>query len=171
MRPAFVRLSLVLVVTLGLAVVAVACGGGSDSLTLEEYFEELVAIDTEFSERAEELDAGLSETEDLDVIREALDDFLAVLDDFIAELEGLEPPDEAQEAHDEAVQAAQDFRDELDTVVESTEGAEDADAFFESASSEELTTASQAFTDTCLALEGLATETDITADLDCDEAE
>ena len=97
-------------------VMAVACGGGSGAMSLEEYFDELQRLDDDFSQTQDELDEEYTDKLDVDEFSEEVgDDFQAYFastrgaaEDFAGELEGLEPPEEAEEAHNDAIEQYND---------------------------------------------------------------
>ena len=73
-----------------------ACGGG---LSLTEYAGELESAATEMNSRLDELDAQLSETGDLEEIKEYARERVAARYTFVAVLEELEPPNELSDLH------------------------------------------------------------------------
>ena len=85
-------------VALSLALVLVACGGGT--LTLSEYGEQGEQLVIDVSQRVDALDAELeSEDQTLDSVRAYWDRRVEARRDFSEGLEALEPPEEAAELH------------------------------------------------------------------------
>ena len=85
-------------VALSLALVLVACGG--ETLTLSEYGEQGEQLVIEVSQRVDALDAELeSEDQTVDSVRAYWDERVQARSDFSEGLEALEPPDEAEELH------------------------------------------------------------------------
>lgn len=76
-----------------------ACGGG---LSLADYAGELEAAVTEMNARLDELDARLSDTREIEEIKEYARDRVAARYAFVGILEGLEPPGEVSELHSAA---------------------------------------------------------------------
>ena len=73
-----------------------ACGGG---LSLTDYAGELESAVSEMNGRLDELDAELSETGDLEEIKEYARARVAVRYRFVAVLDELEPPSEVSDLH------------------------------------------------------------------------
>ena len=85
-------------VALSLALVLVACGGGT--LSLSEYGEQGEQLVIDVSQRVDALDAELgSEDQTLDSVRAYWDQRVEARRDFSEGLEALEPPEEATELH------------------------------------------------------------------------
>jgi hypothetical protein len=85
-------------VALSLALVLVACGGGT--LTLSEYGEQGEQLVVDVSQRVDALDAELeSEDQTLESVRAYWDQRVEARKDFSEGLEALEPPEEATELH------------------------------------------------------------------------
>jgi hypothetical protein len=167
MRMPPVRVLAALVVLALLGVATAGCGGGSDSLTLEEYFTRVDQADTDFQEESDALDERASTLEPANVgeARDLLDELLDIFEGFIDDLDGIEPPDDVKEAHDDAVEglrsAVAAFRDALD------ESGDDAsvDEFFSNLDPAAFDDATRG----CLRLEEIASQHDISLDLDCGE--
>ena len=159
---------MVAVAIIGAATLGVACSDDGDALTLEEYFEELQALDDRFEEESAQLDAAF-DTEDLDEIKSAFDAGTTAAGEFVDGIDALEPPDEAQEAHDEAVAAGTEFVDALETFNDEVQDAESTEALSE-IDFAAIGDASERFTAACLDLEGVAVENSIEVDLNCEES-
>ena len=85
-------------VALSLALVLVACGGGT--LTLSEYGEQGEQLVIEVSQRVDALDAALeSDDQTVDSVQAYWDERVEARRDFSEGLAALEPPDEAAELH------------------------------------------------------------------------
>jgi hypothetical protein len=154
-----------------LGVAAAPACGGSDTLTLEEYFEELEELENEADERSteieEEADEIFGSAEDFDEIRgdfqDFIDDIRGVFEDFLDGVRDLNPPEEVEEDHDEAVEAFEAVLDEFDGLKESVD---DADSF-EDIDSEAFDEADAQLTEACEKLQAAADDNDIDVDLNC----
>ncbi len=163
---------------LAFGVIAGGCiGGGGSGLTLAEYFQKLDALDNTQSEQSDALDAKLeSDTADLEeaeavaLVQETVPEFIPIFQGFIDEASALEPPDEVEDAHNEALEALRDFVAVFQGIIgddlAKASSFEDLEAAFTSA---EFSAADGRLTEACLALERVATDHDITVDLDCEE--
>ena len=152
---------------------AVACGGGSGAMSLEEYFEELQQLDDEFSQTQDELDEEYTDKLDVDEFSDEVgDDFQAYFastrgaaGDFVGELEGLEPPEEAEEAHNAAVEQ---FNDCLTDTENTADDIGDAESFEEiSEILNESTGSCEDTTESCNELQSVADENDVDVNLSC----
>jgi hypothetical protein len=143
--------------------------GGGNELTLEEYFEKLEAASDTFTEETDAIAEDLSDTEDLDEIRDGFGKLPALVDDFVGEMEDLNPPEEAQDAHDAAVEAGGEFRDAVDGVLEELEDVDAVEELSEVLDGDEVTSADEAFSAACRDLQDLADDNDIDVNLDCEE--
>lgn len=157
-----------------------ACGGGSNALTLEEYFEELQDIDDAQQERSDEAEEELDDAipDDIapddeldDDTRETLQDGLRAqqdtLDEFTDDLDGLEPPEEVEDLHNELVDILREGSDRLSDVIDEAGEAETLEEFFEGFTDIESDFARA--DEICRELEQIAADEDIDVDLDCDE--
>lgn len=174
----------ILAATVLLAVVAigaVACSDdSSDTLSLEEYFQKIDSVqndvDAGFATQeasASEPAADASGEEIAAFYRDNITTNAELLRDGAKALDDVEPPDEAAEAHAAIVAALNAAADALDTGAEGIPDSatmEELDALGETIfNSEELNAAFQGITDTCNALEQIATDNGIEVDLACDE--
>ena len=175
-------LVLALIGAMALSLGAVACssddddgGNGGGELTLEAFFGELEEAALAWDDRAAELDSDAdanftdadSDEEQVQVFTEFIDDGKTALDDFVDDLEGIDAPAEAEELLSDAVTAGNELSDMFDnvlTVLDTVETFADATALMEGPG---LVAASDAFSGTCTALQTLATDNNITADLRC----
>ena len=171
------RVRWLLLLGAGLAVVLAlgACGGGGERLSAEDYFKKLEAISNDTSEKesavqpSEEETANQTPEELKQTAIEFLNSTAAILEEGAKKAEDLNPPDDIQGAHDNAVQRlkgeAKTFRDfaiELKNVP--PEGVED---FFSSKVFVKSTFTP--FWLACLALQKIADDRSIDADLRCTE--
>jgi len=181
MKIRYLVLAMIGVVALSLG--AVACssddddgdGSGGGELTLAEFFSELEEAALAWDDRAAELDSQAeadfdsadSDEEQVQVFTEFIDDGKTALDDFVDDLEGLNAPAEAEELLSNAVTAGNELSDMFDnvlTVLDTVETFADATALMDGPG---IVAASDAFSGACTALDTLATENGITADLRC----
>jgi hypothetical protein len=153
-------------ISLGFAVVA--CGGGGGSLSLDEYFQKVDALDQESADRTDELDRDFESAEDVDEARDLIAELIAVSDDFRDGLAGLDAPDEAADAQAKALEGFDAFIAELTAALEDAGDATTVDDLYEALLSIDEAGINQA-TEACLELEEIASENGIDVDLDCGE--
>lgn len=158
----------------GAGLFAVSCGGdgGGGTLTLEEFFAEVKALDNEFETRSGEIDAEfeeLSEEEALDQGPDLLGRQAELVGDFIDGLSKLDPPEEAADLLEEAVSAGRNVADTFDGLVAELEGAQSLDDLFSFFEDPDFTAARGRFSQVCYDAEQLAADNDITIDLNCEE--
>jgi hypothetical protein len=168
---------LAMAVVLGSGVLLVSgCTSGDSSLSLEEYFAELGALQEraasqfeQASELPEDDSALLMDEANLPLLKEVNALVPTVLSDMLDRLETLDPPSEAEEAHTAMVAALAEADSLLDDAGETLDGAQTIAEF--TALSEELDAtlapAFARFDDACFDLMLLAAENNITAELDC----
>ena len=171
------RVRWLLLLGAGLAVVLAlgACGGGGERLSAEDYFKKLEAISNDTSEKesavqpSEEETANQTPEELKQTAIEFLNSTAAILEEGAKKAEDLNPPDDIQDAHEAAINGFKaeartftDFADELQDVAP-----EDVEDFFNSKVFVESTFA--ASRQACLALQGVADDRNIDADLRCTE--
>lgn len=151
---------------------AAACGGGSDQLTMEEFFTRVQTLDDQFSEDGDALDARFNDLTADSSVEDATDlfnDQIDLIDAFVEDLADLNAPPEAQAVQDEAVTAGREvvqaFRDALDEASD----AETIDDFAVIFNSDELNTTFDRFDQACVAAETMAIDNGITVDYSCGE--
>ena len=175
MKTRIAFLALVAGLTLAFGILAAACGdgdgdgGGDGGLTLEEYFQQLETLSTKLDDDAGALGEQMQATQDVEEGKAIFAQFVGVLEAFVADLEALDAPDEAQAAHDEAVAAGSAFLAEFQSAVDASQDATTFEEIFAATESEGFTGADEAFTATCVAMEGIATDNSITVDLGCED--
>lgn len=169
-------------VVLATAALGAACNddGGKTTLSLDEYFQQLDAIqeqaDATFA--TEEASTGepaadASGEELAAFLRDNLSSTVDVVRAAAADVDDLEPPDEAADANSDFVEAINSTGDALDAVVDSIPDTltlaelENADTTF--FNSDELNAADEQFATACNALEQVASDNGITVDLACEE--
>jgi hypothetical protein len=167
MRNTIVRAVTMIGAALAVMVALSACGGGGDSMTLEEYFAALEEADTKFSQETDAVFEGVTDPEDVDAIRDAFSGLPDVVDEFVNELDDINPPDEAEDAHERAVDAGNAFVDVLRDTVGEVGDAETAEELFAATESEAFTEADDAFESACLDLLAVAEENNISVSLNC----
>jgi len=174
MKTRSLLLALIAGAVIALAVGAVACGGGEE-LTLEEYFQKLVDIDKQHEAEAQplrdQLNASLNGLGDeIEVpagVRDALRSLVASQDNVGKALSDLTPPAEAKDAHKEAAASITAEGEALAKVIGQLDDAKtvgDLNHLFEG---DEITKADERRSTACVALQQIATDNAIQADLNC----
>ena len=169
-------LALIAALLLTVGALAAACGG-KDSLTLEEYFQQLDALHDTADERSEEL----SEAFDVELAAAASEeDALAVLEDFLKStrplsstfvdgLSDLNPPAAVEELHNEYVDGSAELVASIEEVIDrfdDLDGVADLDGLFEESG---FIQAGERLDETCAALQDIADKNEIDIDLDCED--
>lgn len=148
-----------------------ACGGG-ETLTLEEYFDQLEAASVEFSTRSDAADTELTESADpVGDAQRIIPEFVEILGDFVEDLKGISPPDEVAGEHEVAVESGEAALSALREVVGVVEGIEDLTGLGELFEGPEMTAfgaAGERFEANCDALQGIADREGLEVDLRCD---
>ena len=169
------KLRLLPLALIALLLLAFAAGcGGEDSLTLEEYFQQLEALTAAAEERGAEfedainaeLDAAISEEERLAVFEDALRNAQPIFTTFVDGLNDLNPPAAVEELHNEFVDESAELAASLEEVLNEfgdQDFAADLNLFEESS----LSQAGDRFDKACAALQDFAAENEIDVDLDC----
>jgi hypothetical protein len=109
---------------LGAAALIAGCGGGSDSLSAEEFRQQADAICAEGEARTDALTAPTTPEEVLPFLQTGL----PLADEQRERLAELDPPDDLQAAFDEAQDLNQQRRDLLQQAVDRIEAGEDPEA-------------------------------------------
>lgn len=171
---------------LSLGLVAAACGDDDSRpgraqptlgplLSLQEYYDEVAALDGAFAQRSRALNAGLEQQKaDIESPEEAFDlarQFIGARTDVIESLSAgvaaLTPPGELAEAHGAVVSGSDGllvaFTKLVDRLSEVT-SAETLDALL---ADDQLEAASVALQQACSALQALADENSMNVELDC----
>jgi len=168
------------VLLLGLGALGAGCGlsGGSDAISLDEYFQKIDEVqennDATFATQeasAEEPSADATGEELAQFLRDSVTASAATLHDSGAAAGDIEPPDEVADAHADVVAAINDAADALDGIADSipdslTLAELEQGTFFDS---EDLNAAFDSLATACNTLEEIATANNITVDLACDE--
>jgi len=154
-----------------------ACGGDSEALTLEEYFERLAELDAEFEENTDALDAQLNEDfesiepDDFEAASALFVDFfdeaVAEVERFVDEMDGLDPPAEIEDLHDAAVEAGREVANALEGLTETVREADSEEEFAALETDSSFEQASATFDESCVDLQDVADENEIEIDLDC----
>jgi hypothetical protein len=161
-------------VVIGVAAIAFAACGGSDAMTLEEYFEEFQTTNNEFEERADKLFEEVDDT-DPDALKQAFRDTPPLIDEFIDELQAMDPPSEAADAHNEAVEAGRVLVQEYEAFVEDfddTDGSlDELLEVLEGIETSALGDALEEFGTACEQLQTIADDNEIEVDLECEDTQ
>jgi hypothetical protein len=157
----------------GAALGAIACNDDGESLTLEEYFQEVDRIDNESTERFDAIFETVGDETDVDGFRNAFKEFAPALEDVAGDFDDLNPPDEAKDQHDDMATALNAFSDKANEIADGVDDIEasNADEFFTAIDEQGFTEAADAFDAVCLELQQLAADNNITVDLDCSDDE
>ena len=154
-------------------------GGGDDDddeeLTLEEYFERVQEISTDFTGEInanEDAFADVVDDEDadeddrFDAFKELFRKNVDAANDWLVEAHGLSPPEEVADLHDDFIEELRTFVDTLENIADELD---DVESFEEVASvfQANVELDAGAFERTCLALEQAAADNGFTLDLDC----
>jgi hypothetical protein len=163
---------------LAFAGLTAACNDdGGGGLTLEEYFQQIDAIQNDNDAQFAELEGSANEpaedpTEEelAQLFKDSLSSSAAILTDSAEAAADIDAPDEVADEHDEIVAAINELVDAVEAVeVPDTltfeELAQSDSTFF---SGQELNDAFDHLTTACNALEAIAADNGITVDLACD---
>ena len=161
-----------------IALLAVAGGwacndDGGDDLTLEEYFQRVDEIDNDSTERIDAVFNGITDENDVEQFRDAFKDFAPIIDDVASDFDDLDPPDEAKDKHDAMASALNAFSDKASEIADGVDDIEAStpDEFFGTIGDQGFDAASDTFTAACVDLQQLATDNNITVEIDCSEEE
>ena len=169
----FLRLAFPAILLAAMAAFAAACGGSGETLTLEEYFQRLDAVDNEADERGQAIEDEFPQAfEEPKPTQEFINSLTALVRDFVDGLEQIDPPAQVEDAHNEAAAAGTDLAQVLEEAAPQLESVESAseledvigDVFAENS---EFAAADERFTNSCVALQQIADDNDIDVDLDC----
>ena len=160
---------------LAFAATAVACG--DDSLTLEEYFQQLEALTATAEERGAEfqdafdaqVDAVASEEEWLAVLEDAFTKSQLIFTTFADGLTELNPPAVVEELHNEFVDVSAELLASLEEVLNELDLDSVANLFDGLLEESGANQAGERFDKTCAALQDIADENEIDVDLDCED--
>jgi hypothetical protein len=167
-------LTMILAIVAGSLVLA-ACGGGDgEELGLDEYFQQLDAIEedmyTGIGALEEESEGVIGE--DIEATRDYIDGYHAIVEQGANDVKALNAPSEAEDAQDEFVAALSDmlplWADLSDQLADAETTTELQTLLVEVGNETPWQEASQRFTDACLELQGIADENGIIVTLDCE---
>ena len=176
----FFALSVTALVFLAFGVIASACGDdGGGGLSLEEYFQQ---VDASFEDRDQQVQAlgegaslpdDASEEDIASYLRDQFEELASITSDWRSQVDELEPPSEAEDAHNELLVALEEVlalfegaADEVPATL-SLEEAGQYDPFPGGEGTESFTRLDEA----CAALQTIADDNSIDADLACEGAE
>ena len=168
-----------IVVLVGLAAFGVACkNGGGGGLSLEEYFQKIDEVqnnnDATFATQEAsqgEPSADASGEELATFVRDGITASADTLRDSAGKADDIDPPDEVAGPHADIVAAINNAVTALDGMADSmpdtvTLADLEQGTFFDN---EELNAADEQFLAACSALEQIASDNNITVDLNCEE--
>lgn len=165
--------------SLGVSGIAVACGGGKERLSVEEYFQRLQAISDDLDEQGATLDSefeaavgpGTADGVDVGAVQKVLAEGGAAFRGALDDLESLNPPSSLEDAHRtfvEQVRVRTDLIESLAQRATEAQSASDLGEVFAEFESPELEQEATRFSAACQALEGLATDNGIQVSLNCE---
>lgn len=180
MKRITIALACALLFAAGVAVVG--CGGedGGEELTIEEYFDQLGAAYERFSQRSEAVNEEFYDRMVADpseeIPPEEFESFfrahLELLQEYLDELDGLSPPGEARDVHEELLDAGRELHDaqeaDLQEMVDAEFPTDIGPQLTEEMQDESWTQLGERLARACTALEAIAAEHGIDADLDCE---
>jgi hypothetical protein len=147
-----------------LGALAVACGGGGDgdgrALTLEEYMQRMEEIDGEAGRKLEEDVFGAENPS----AEEGGRAYAKVVDDAKEKYRNVTPPLLVDAAHDEVREAVDEFGDALD---EAADNAEEGARLSDLLAQEEVVSAEERLNDALCAVQQMADDNQIAADVGC----
>ena len=167
------------------AVLIAGCGGGgSDPLTLEEYFAQFEAIDADvdaqFEAAFEEVFADFPDEEDifadeanLPLLKEVSRAFPRITSDSLDRLKELDPPSEVEDAHNDMVAALADLLVAFEEGIEVFDEAETM-AEFETLNDElqpDIDAAQTLVADACFAVVAIGVDNGIANNISCGQDE
>ena len=180
----FFALSVTALVFLALGVIASACGDdGGGGLSLEEYFQQLDAIQDNADAQFATQEAGgsdqvpgpdASEEEVADFVRQGFQATVTTLTTAAAAASELDPPGEVEEAHNQLVAAVEDAVAAIQVIVDefpeqlSSSDLENLDALLDTSEGD---AAFVRLDEACLDLQTIADDNSIDVDLECEGAE
>jgi hypothetical protein len=159
------------------AALLVSCSGGDDALSLDDYFEQLAAIDARFEEDGDAIDDPFDTPADASLedrqarIEDARGSLEPVFEQYEESLADLDPPDEVRDQHDNYVAAMDAFIEAFEqwlTDLEDAPSNEEFDALLEAVP---VGAAAERAVDACNELQSIADDSDINVDLKCDGGE
>ncbi len=153
-----------------LALVAACGGGGGQELTLEEYFEQVEALDEELDERAEALEFTeefASEEEDALAFQDYFAAVIPILAEFVDAIDDLGPPAEIEDAHEEVVDSGRDFVADAEELTNELADVGSSSELEEVFDDPEYEAASDRFLQACFALQDIADANGIDVELTC----
>jgi len=157
---------------------AVACDGGGEELTLQEYFQRVDAIFADADARIEALpdpgttiaDPQATLEQKKDTVRDFLTRFVALAADVRDEMAGLQAPPQVQDAHSDFLAFWRDIGQAGDGVLDRLEGVQSESEFDDTSPdffAADFFAIRQRFPDVCSALQAVADANDIAVDLAC----
>lgn len=158
-----------------LALIASCGGGGGESLTLEEYFDEIDRIRVEAEARAAAADSvDLSAIEPgtppdalREIVREGLGEAREGNDAVLDELKAIDPPAETADVHRELVAVYAEITRQIDDAIEGVDAIESVDQVAQLYDPEAFAEAERRANAACDALQQIADDNGIDTNLKC----
>ena len=156
------RLMLVLPILFALMLALSAACGSDDSLTEEEYFQKMDEIDKDLDAQFDDVFGGEDAT-----AGDVRDGFAAAVDSARQQYGDVKPPSDLEDEHDELLVAIDEFGSALDDAeINADAPAEEFEAVF---AEDAVSAANDRVTNAFCAIQAVADEKGIEADVGCDE--
>lgn len=164
----------VLLVIVLLSVLAFACGGGGDGLSLEEYVDQVQVSLRDTDQRAGDISGPLNVIggdepldQQIEAARTYLSDLVPIADEFVTTLEAMDAPAEAGAVHAALIAAWEDLRDRGQQTLGALEDAQ-SEAELQGEFGLFLQDASAGVFAACDQLQVIAYDANLRADFDCE---
>lgn len=152
-----------------LGTLAAACDG-DDGLTLEEYFQQVEALDDELDERFEALELReevASQEEQVLLFQDFFAAVIPILAEFVDAIDDLDPPAEVEDAHEEVVDSGREFVADAEELTNELADVGSSSELEEVFDDPEYEAASDRFLQACFALQDIADANGIDVVLTC----
>ena len=166
-----------IIIAAGVVAIAAAAGvacSDDDAPTLEAYFAEVQALAKKSEDNANAALDSIDDQSTPQELRDALKELAGSLEDTSDEFDDIDPAEKAKTQHkalgealDDWASASTDAAKSLDDLGDDATG----DDVFNAFNTEEFTTTQEAFNNACKALEQVAADNNIEADLNCEDEE
>ena len=171
MNRIFRTTAIVAVLLLGAAGAWACSDDDGDSLTLDEYFAQVDAIDNDTTAEIDAAFEGITDENDVQQFKDAFKVLGPALDDAANDLEAIEPPAEVETEHDALVVELNNYADKANEIADGIDGIEasNPDELFAAIEEQGFNEADDEFTAACLALQQAGADNGIVVDLGCEE--
>lgn len=163
-RPLLLSFSAALLLTLGM--IAAACGGSNQELTLEEYFLRFEEIGDRTGGQVEALLEKFNvvpetEEERLEIFRDWFTESLQVQREFLDDLKDINPPAKVEDAHQELLDARGAFMDSFADLFGDLESTAEMEEVFLAPPDPDLVAADERNNEACSRLQEIADANEI----------